>query len=327
MPRQSDERAWLSEYLYFAGPIYDGECDRVILDVVEPFVRRCQEHGWIDAWFFIRYSEHGSHVRLRLHGAPDVLEREVAPALRAHAGSLYPDVGEGLPAEPVFSGEGAMTHVANVAYEPETDRYGGPHAIGLAEDFFERSSDAAMALLHKTKLGERSSRLGKGLLAMVITVHVFSGTREAGAEFGRSYGTNYLRTLVPDEEARSAWLGAFDSGFEAQAANLTRYVDDVWERLDEGDPLSDTLDRYHADLLEIRDQLRTLAEAGQVSRGETALTWEQAVQMIVPSYVHMMSNRLGVNIQEESYLAYLISRALGQAPHAAAAGAAEETGA
>lgn len=365
-PEPKREPVWLSEYLFFTGHIYAGDCDRVVLEVMEPFVRRCQAEGWIDGWFFIRYSERGFHVRLRLHGDPDVLENTVRPALREHVRALHPDVVEDWPplppgyagamgaapqgggaaapssseaqepaeapaaapasssseavqpaAEdapaPVEGTPGEVTHIKTVEYEPETERYGGPEGVRLAERFFEVSSEACLALLSRTNPNERSSRLGKGLLAMVVLVHVFRGDRDGGAEFARQYGINYLRTLVPDEERRNAWLGAFGSGFEQQAETLSMYVDEVWARMDEGDSLSEALDRYHQDLLGVREQFRVLFEARKLGRTEMVYDrWEMAVGAIVSSYVHMMNNRLGISIQEESYLAYLVVRALGK---------------
>jgi hypothetical protein len=82
-----------------------GECDEVVLGVVYPFVRRCQREGWIDGWFFIRYSEYGPHVRLRLHGRSDVLDQAVWPALREHVRALHPDVAferPDVPAMPAY---------------------------------------------------------------------------------------------------------------------------------------------------------------------------------------------------------------------------------
>jgi thiopeptide-type bacteriocin biosynthesis protein len=351
------ERIWRSEYLFFNGHIYSGECDRVVFQVMEPFVRRCQAEGWIDQWFFIRYSERGFHVRLRLHGERATLENVVAPALRAHVESIDPGIVEDFPLPPFVppagqaaggdgpAGEqaanepapsaaqggpalpegepGRVTHLMMVEYEPETERYGGPEGVRLAERFFEVSSEATLALLQRGNAAERSSRLGKGLLAMVVLVHVFRGDRDGGADFARQYGLNYLRTLVPDEERRSAWLGAFGSGFEQQAETLSMYVEEVWSRMDEGESLSEALDRYHADLLPIRDHFRELLETGRLGRAEMPFrTWEHAVAGIVSSYVHMMNNRLGISIQEESYLAYLMVRALGKAVEAPAASSA-----
>lgn len=314
----SVERDWLSVYLFFDGWIYDGDCDGIALGVMEPFVRRCQAEGWIEQHFFIRYSEFGPHLRLRLYAEPDVLGGDVWPALVEHLRAHNPDVEvDARPESPLVpqrpAGQPArVTHVARVAYEPETDRYGGPDALPVGERLFQASSDAAYQLLAKTG-AERSSRLGKGLLSMVVLVHVFAGERERGAAFAQMYATNYLRALAREEEGRGAWLEAFDQGFSQQSDTLLEYVDAVWEAMDDGDELSDTLDAWTAALRTTRDELRALLDAGKVRvAGNPAESWEQVVNGIAPSYVHMMNNRLGITLQEESYLGYLISRALGR---------------
>lgn len=326
MSETTVDREWLSVYLFFNGWIYDPACDRVVVDVVEPFVRRCQREGWIDQHFFIRYSEFGPHVRLRLYGAPDVLGGEVWPALVEHLRALNPDVvvderpENPAPAQRAEGEPVRVTHAARVAYEPETERYGGPDALLVSERQFEVSSDAAFALTAKMT-EERSSRLGKGLLSMVVLVHVFCGERERGAAFSQMYSTNYLRSLVREDGGRDAWLDAFDQGFSQQSETLMEYVDAVWEALDDGDPLSETLDAYAEGLRRDRDALRALLDAGRVQvMGETTGEWSRAVNGIAPSYVHMMNNRLGITLQEESYLGYLITRALGRPAEALRAG-------
>ena len=44
--------------------------------------------------------------------------------------------------------------------------------------------------------------------------------------------------------------------------------------------------------------------------GKKVDDWNTCIFSIVPSYIHMMNNRLGITIQEESYLAYLISKGM-----------------
>lgn len=320
MPRQPEERGWLGEHLFHAGGIYTGACDAVLLEAVEPFVRACEARGWIDRWFFIRYGERGPHVRLRLHGVRAVLEREAAPALREHLADLFPAVAEGFPDGPFPAAGEGVSRIATVPYEPETERYGGPEGVLLAEEFFHLSSEAALALLRGTRRAERSSRLGKALLATVVLVHTFRGSREGAGDFARAYATGYLRALVPDGERREQLARAFGGGFEQQAETLTAYVEEAWSRLESGEPLSEALDRYRAGLEEVRGRFGALLDAGRLAQAGTVVTeWERAVGAIVSSYVHMMNNRLGVTIQEESYLAYLIHRSLGGAPAPAGA--------
>lgn len=316
--------SWLAVHLFFNDPgIYGGECDEVVMDVALPFVRRCQEEGWIDGHFFIRYSEHGPHVRLRLHGETERLESTVWPALQEHVRSIYPDVSWEKPDVPQYSppverAEGEpfrVTHAARIEYEPETERYGGVEGVRLAERYFEVSSEAVYALLQRTSRTERSSRLGKGLLTQVQLVHVFTrGDRDVAVRWSEQYNQGYLRGVAREEQQREAWLGAFDSGYSGQAETLGAYVEEVWSRMDENESLSDALDLYRDGLLEVRGHFAELYEAGKLGRPELPLTtWTAAVQAICSSYLHMNNNRLGISIQEESYLAYLINRTL-QAP-------------
>jgi len=345
LPPWPEGTRWLAAHLFFTREtgIYTGECDEVVLGIAEPFVRRCQREGWIDGWFFIRYSEYGPHVRLRLHGRSEVLDEVVWPALREHVRAHYSDVAferPDVPAMPAYppvppaegesepeAGPFRLTHAALIDYEPETDRYGGPDGVRLAERMFEASSEAACSLLQKTSRTERSSRLGKGLLTMVELFHVFShGDRAAAARWANQYNIGYLRGVARDEEARGAWLGAFDSGYGSQADTLGEYVEEVWSRMDEGEPLSDALDLYRDGLLEVRGHFRDLFDAGRLTapmEPYTYTAWETAVGGIGSSYLHMTNNRLGITIQEESYLAYLIMRTL-QSPAESVAAAGGE---
>ncbi len=318
-----EETSWLAVHLFFNHPgIYTGECDAVVMDTALPFVRRCQEEGWIDGHFFIRYSEHGPHVRLRLHGRTDVLENTVWPALQEHVRGQYPDVAFETPDRPAYGpiddvpeGEPLrITHAARIPYEPETERYGGEEGVRVAERFFEVSSDAVYALLPRTSRTERSSRLGKGLLTMVQLIHVMTRSREAAVRWTQQYNLGYLRGVAREEEQREAWLGAFDSGYSTQSETLGAYVEEVWSRMDEGESLSEALDLYTEGVTEVRGHLEDVFHAGRLGRTEEPFTdWVAAVMAICSSYMHMMNNRLGITIQEESYLAYLINRTL-QAP-------------
>lgn len=307
---------WLSAHLFFDGWIYAPDGDRVVLDVVRPFVRRCRDQGWIGRHFFIRYADSGPHLRLRLHGAADVLEAEVWPALVEHVRAHSPGVEAGeLPEnlEGPHCAEGEpvrVTHLARVPYEPETGRYGGPDALVVSERAFEVSSEAAYALLARLP-PERPARLGKGLLAMIVAVRLFAAGREEGASFAQVYSTSYLQAVAREEGGREALLDAFGAGYGGQAERLVEYVDAVWEAIGAGESLSPALDAYAAGMRDVRDELRALFEQGRVRvAGAAARTWTRAWQALVPSYLHMTSNRLGITVQEESYLGYLITRAL-----------------
>jgi lantibiotic biosynthesis protein len=122
-----------SEWLYTK--LYTGICgaDLILSDIVRPVMRRALSSGAADSWFFVRYADPDWHIRLRLHGDPTRLVREVLPELldvtrsRMTASDLW--------------------RVQLDTYEREIERYGGPEGILLAERLFHADSEAVLDLL------------------------------------------------------------------------------------------------------------------------------------------------------------------------------------
>ncbi|MDQ3982531.1 MAG: lantibiotic dehydratase, partial [Actinomycetota bacterium] len=121
-----------SEWLYLK--VYAGTAvaDSLLRDVVRPLVARARATGAVDRWFFLRYSDPDSQLRIRLHGDPARLSSEVLPAFRA---ALEPEL------------EGRVSRLELGTYVREVERYGGPHAIEAAEEVFEADSDAVLEIV------------------------------------------------------------------------------------------------------------------------------------------------------------------------------------
>lgn len=284
---------WLTAYLSFEGHVYGDTADRVIREVVAPLARTCGPEAI--RWFFLRYSEETSHVRLRFFAPGPVLEETIWPRIAAAAASSELVVGS-----------------TRERYEPEVERYGGPSGLALAEELFHRQSETALALLAKIPPGTRPQRLGKGLLAMLVLLFLYRRERRATADFARSYGTDYLKIWAKDAGEQERWLRTFQEAFDRQADRLADYVESAWEALESGGELTPELDAYRRDMEDVARRLRDLFDQGRLLlHGKTADDWDEHVRWIVPSYIHMMNNRLGVTIQEESYLSVLIAGTLG----------------
>jgi thiopeptide-type bacteriocin biosynthesis protein len=303
---QADAKGdWLSAHFFFKGNIYDKDCDRLILDVVDPIVRICRESAWVKRFFFIRYGENGPHVRLRLWGGQEVLERHVKPLILHQTGAASDVTGTS------YKLNGEPLRVSWISYEPEVNRYGGPAGMALAEIFFQYSSEISLLLLKKIIAEERSSRFGKALLLMVILLYVFFEKRAKAATFAKDYGMNYLKAIIREEAHQSYWHEAFDAGYNKQVETLAAYVDAAWERLETADSLSDTLDQYKQRVDDIKRRFQSLLVDRLLMKDAILMEgWAQSVAVIIPSYIHMMNNRLGVMPHEESYLAHLITRVL-----------------
>ena len=295
----SSTDAWASVHLFFEGNIYTEKADQILRDVVSPLLQRPEIKEKITRWFFIRYNQGGSHLRLRLQGDAQAIEAEVMPFLGSES--------------PVHS---LLVRSDWVPYEPEFDRYGGLRGIDLAERIFQVSSEVALDLVRRLPEVDRSSRLGKAMLAMLVLIYVFASERRDAAAFAGSYGTNYLRTMVPDATQQERWMETFEKGFDRQADRLAAYVEAAWEALEDEDELTPELDRYRQGLRPLRDEFHHLQdEMAFEAHGRVFESLGESVGRIVPSYLHMMNNRLGVSIQEETYLSVLIRLTLeDQAP-------------
>jgi thiopeptide-type bacteriocin biosynthesis protein len=298
------EREWIGGHIHFVGDIYSGVADDVIRSIVEPFVRDQQSCGSIDSFFFIRYREDGPHVRLRLQGDPVILECRVAPALIAYIDGA--DKTRALDKKPKIN-------LRWVSYQPELERYGGPAAVSVAEHFFEISSEAAFDLLRPLPTEPRSVRLGRALLAMLVLVQAFFPSEAQATHFLRAYADGYLIRQARDEHQHGVVREAFADGFRRQADTILAYVQESWLRLRADQMVVPALEPYRVGVSVIREKLRVLQAHAQLFRKNLPVAeWSDACHLIVPSYVHMMSNRLGVTIPEEAYLAYLATNALSQ---------------
>jgi thiopeptide-type bacteriocin biosynthesis protein len=125
-----------SEWLY--AKLYTGvaAADQVLREVVGPLVRAATQAQAIDRWFFIRYADPDQHLRLRFHGAPDRLYRDLLPALYAAAAPLLED--------------GRIWRIQLDTYEREVERYGGAAGIELAEQIFHADSQAVLAIVERS---------------------------------------------------------------------------------------------------------------------------------------------------------------------------------
>ena len=121
-----------SEWLYaklYAGP---ATADRILLRL-GPSIAAWLAAGAIDGWHFIRYGDPDWHLRLRLHGRPQLLLGEVLPGLRQLT-------------EPLLT-TGELWRTQLDTYAPEIERYGGDLGIGPAERIFQADSEAVLAIL------------------------------------------------------------------------------------------------------------------------------------------------------------------------------------
>jgi thiopeptide-type bacteriocin biosynthesis protein len=132
-----------SEWLFVK--IYCGvqTADKVLLDVIKPFVEELVAQEVIDKWFFIRYADPQSHIRLRLHRS----DGNFGNALQQLHTLLAPYLSHRL-----------VTNIETAIYKREIERYGSD-TIEIAESIFCADSNLVVNLLPHLGEGDYADTL------------------------------------------------------------------------------------------------------------------------------------------------------------------------
>jgi thiopeptide-type bacteriocin biosynthesis protein len=293
-------RLWLSAHLPLPRPIYSGLADDAITCFIEPLIENFTRKNLVDAAFFIRYTEGGQHLRLRVLPADDafseMLSVQIHQSFEAHRRVAWKAYTNSDP-------------MAWQPYTPETDRYGGEYAISFAEQMFYHSSTLAFALLKDQQMGERSTRLGRATVVAALSCYevLRSATESAScmSDHSASYGA-----LLNDH---GRLIERFRREFHEQREPLVNYLRACWDAMESGTEVLPELADYRRALVEYRANIKRLFETGKLRFAQRQpRTLNEALALLLSSIVHMTNNRLGLTVAEESYISFLIANAISE---------------
>jgi thiopeptide-type bacteriocin biosynthesis protein len=259
-----------SSWLYLKLYLGTSTADRFLLQALAPFLQ--ETRGLWDRWFFLRYRDPDHHLRLRFHGDPSAM------------GDLLARIHTLL--DPLLA-SGWFWKCQMDTYRPETDRYGGPPGLALAEEVFWRDSESALDLL-----GVSQGDPGAGLRWRLGLLATEALLEDLGLDL-----SSRIQTLAQALEGFAReW-----PGLEHQLGVRFRPVRRELETLLaspgqlEG-PLDDLLERRRAALAGPLSALREAQARGEVSAGLPSLAL---------SFTHMHLNRLFRDSQrEQEYVIY-----------------------
>ncbi len=255
-----------SEWLY--AKLYTGTAtaDGLLRQIVSPVAREAMAAGEADSWFFIRYGDPEWHLRVRFHGDPARLQSRVLPRLHAALDPMLAD--------------GRIWRVQLDTYERETERYGGPEGIVLAERLFHVDSEEVLAILEMLEGDEGADfrwrlalrgidmLLGDLQLDSETRMRVMRGMREG---FTREFGGGKGLRVQLDQRFRQEWR------------SLMPLLDPAGDAESELAPALEVLHRRSERNAPIFEELRELERAGRLN---------QSLADMAPSYVHMHVNRI-----------------------------------
>jgi thiopeptide-type bacteriocin biosynthesis protein len=121
-----------SEWLYYK--VYTGlkTADNLLAEVLYPLSERFKAKGWVDKFFFIRYSDPGLHFRFRFHLTHTKHTGKVIAELHKH---LAP-----------YLDSKVITAIVNDTYNRELERY-GHNSIDAVEEYFHIDSQTILQFL------------------------------------------------------------------------------------------------------------------------------------------------------------------------------------
>jgi thiopeptide-type bacteriocin biosynthesis protein len=301
--RPEPEEDWLSVRIACRAE----EADAVLLDLVAPLTHRLWRQGLIGQGFFLRYQEGGHHLRVRFAGAHSALfgparalidaciqayvaglgSREIEPLDRGPEGMrdsqwqpLFP--AQALRPTPSYEYQ---------RYEPEVERYGGPRGLHVSECHFAASSAMALHILARERAGRGSRRA-----AALLLLHASAlGFQLDGRQRAESFEQFYLRRQAlawrtpPERES-------LEQAYARQRASLHLLVPAdpsarrFWQPV--GEP-------WQGSIAQTCQALCHLQEQALLSTSLLAL---------LSAYIHMLCNRLGIYLREETGLCYFLAR-------------------
>jgi thiopeptide-type bacteriocin biosynthesis protein len=260
---------WLFAKLY---------CPRVLEDdlLIGPVADFCEQvlsSGAAEDWFFLRYSDPDTHLRLRFKGQPERLMGEVVPELCSWAKEQIT--------------EELCTRLCFDTYERELERYGGPDGTLVAERVFGADSRAVVDLL-------RLSRAG--LLEMDLTSLAVLTIDDLLAALGATEAERleWCRRCVP-------WSRVAGEQYRQRKPMLRLLLSEPDHVRDQrGDVLHRALAGRRKELEEVRSQFQVLTDREQ---------FVPAKDSLFRSFVHLHCNRLmGIDSFTEEQVLGLLTR-------------------
>jgi hypothetical protein len=214
--------------------------------------------------------------------------------------------------------------IGYIDYEPEYHRYGGEVGMDLAEWHFEHSSDMSIQLLRDTNSHVRTILLGLCAQVMLHFCYGLLQNDEKVMRFLDSYYQYWYKTFYSEFSRRVAvfekkplWT---QPDLQRRIARIRTAVLNEATSQDRPVHLMSFERSWSAHIQELRQRIATSAMRQQLvflspgakdERGAAPVADpDLASHILLHSYVHMTSNRLGVPIFDEMYLSYVLRRCL-----------------
>lgn len=272
---------WVSVHLF-----YDGSLDFLLIKGVQPFIANNQDN--YESWFFIRYMEGGQHIRLRLK-----IREEQLPIfknlIRQHFDRFFkkfPSENNNYPHQ-IFP----INSLQFIAYEAETERYGGKKGLEISALFFNYSSELILDFLHDD-LDYENKLVLAALINYNIGLICFPNQQHRHLFF-EEIATNWrIFNLQKLKITASEFITKITAIKAAAKSTIQPLLLEYQHNFENG---------IEDDFSDWRKQNSLIYQQLSDNYSHT-----KSITTILKSYIHMNNNRLGISNFDESLVSELL---------------------
>jgi len=298
---KSVNNCWISVHLFHSEPY-----EPLLINGIQPFIQTLLEKKEIQQFFFVRYKERGPHIRLRIKLMDETIHKKVTEQLKEYFESYF----QHFPSPPILpSGEDDLPNnsIHFIKYVPELERYGGEDAMEISETLFFYSSQIVLRIISDAKW-DIATAFGAALQLHLALLNSFNYSRHDAR-------TLFSLLLLPSIKIRNPIANIEDviAQYELRIRNFDSqalyYCDYFWSKI---------LSQNIIDDLNLREWVKSIKSLARDFENLNLITppnMEFLQQLpksapILSSHIHMINNRLGIPVGEESYINFLLQKSL-----------------
>lgn len=320
---------WIAGYLY-----YSGSQDEFLKKAVFPFVEILNEKEAYKQFFFIRYFERGTHIRLRFKTDNEIASKIVKPFFVEYFSEYFekfpsvrmePDWVKTLPEDQKWFPNNTIHFFE---YEPEIERYSGFKGMEISEEHFQICSETVLSALNESNAWNYPKAMGIAMQLMTSFCFAVGMNKEEMIDFFSNYCEMYIGAAIrrcypsniigDNTDYKSKMISVFEEKFKVQKEFYIGLHESLLTSLSENEEFEDEwFNKWIMKNKIISAKLNTALGNNELvippyfienyTKGKKKI---YKLFYIMFSYMHMTFNRLGLENKDESFICYIIKESL-----------------
>lgn len=302
---------WFSVYIF-----HNISFEKVLIEGIQPLIQNMVNSKFITSYFFIRYWDNGPHIRLRVLPS-EVLSEERCEYLIIDKLSNYFKKSQH---------NNTYYSVESHLYNRDYDRYGGLKAMQISEKQFALSTKTVLQVLNNNIHNwEYSTAISIAMQMHLLFARVIFNNRTDILNFFQKIHKNWLGYSVKlDQHANvtnaeiEKTIILFSKSYNNQKQNLEFLIKEMLD----GELAEGSWQRhwFEKSVAIQKDYVIAYNSNGIIDNSYFFNFLEKRILFsndldnrlypIYDSLIHMTNNRLGINLRDESFIAFMLFKVL-----------------